>query len=340
MDFSLLLIPVGMEPILINHFNNKLASQNKTKPMKKYASLLLLVCFFAISCKKDHPASGTDPDVKTYNVKFNLSDFIQSVEHSTGHKIKVNGIKTNATPIPITNDYFKSIQYVVVEASGRIIRTFSIDSAASNFGVVSDKLPAGTYTVGIAAGQSGFKSLTSVETPNADGYRYFYNFNYPQWGDTFFSKFKITVNGDIDQNVTLSRIVGQLQINIEDAIPANVKTIVVIVNKDYFYYYYNTGKLDYSDLATLTTVVPDSAKGTVNFKASNIICNTITPFSVTITAYDANHKSVGAGVTVTNVTCEKNRRTILSGKLFNGLASNTFSIGINDWDPDPITITY
>ncbi|MGF7039507.1 hypothetical protein [Mucilaginibacter lappiensis] len=312
--------------------------------MKKYAPLLLLVCFFAFSCKKDH-RSGTDPDIKTYDIKFNLSDSTQLITNATGHKIKVNGVKTNATPIPITNDYFKSIRYVVYGAAGNVFRALNIDSTASNFGTISDKLPAGTYTIGIGAGKAGLKSILGYPAVGSD-YQYYYADNnnsnaavFP-WGDTFVGKFKITVQGDINQTVTLSRIVGQLEVNIEDAIPANVKTIVVTVNKDYYYYAFGAEQPNYSGLSTLTTVVPDAVKGTTNFKVDNIICNTITPFSVTITAYDANHKSVGAGVTVTNVICEKNRRTILSGKLFNGLVNNNFSIGINDWDPDPINVEY
>jgi hypothetical protein len=308
--------------------------------MKKYLPLLLVVCFFAFSCKKDHHP-GTDPDAKTYNVKFNLTGFTQSITSAASHK-KVNGIKTNATPVPVTNDYFKIIKYIVYDAYGHEVRNLSIDSTASNFGTISDKLPAGTYTIGIGAGKGGLQSV--LRDVVGSNYRYFYgvNSNSPTfpWGDTFVDKFKITLQGDINQAVTLSRIVGQLEVNIEDAIPANVKTIVVTVNKDYYYYTFGAEQPEVPDLATLTTIVPDAVKGSTNFKIDNIICNTITPFSVTITPYDANKKKINTGVTVTNVTCEKNKKTILSGKLFNSPVNNSFSIGINDWDPNTNTIQY
>jgi hypothetical protein len=303
--------------------------------MKKYLPLLLVVCFFAFSCKKDHHP-GTDPDAKTYNVKFNLAGFTQSITSATSHK-KVNGIKTNATPVPVTNDYFKIIKYVVYDASGQEIRSLSIDSAASNFGSISDKLPAGTFTIGIVAGKSNLRISSNNGKPSKYQF-YTYNSSKPNpisyaWQDTFFSKFTITVTGDINQAVTLSRVVAQLEVNIEDAIPANVKTIAVTVTNDYIYYSFNTDKPESPYLATFTTVVPDAEKGATNFKADNLICNTIDPFSVTITAYDANQKRVGISATVTNVTCEKNKKTILSGKLFSSPINDSFSIGFNDWDP-------
>lgn len=314
--------------------------------MKKYLLFLLVSSCFTLSCKKAHH-SDPDPDPKTYSVNFSLSGFRQAIASAPGSK-QVNGIKTNATPTPVTADYFKMIHYRVyntINTHYSLFHSLSIDSSASNFGTISDRLPAGNYTVGIAAGMAGLKFDERVFNTAGDvtsGISYGYaNPQNLAWKDAFFDKFELTVSGDINQNVTLSRVVGQLEVNIEDAIPVNAKTIAVTVTNDAFYYVFNTEQPEMTRPMTFTTLIPDVAKGKPNFKVSSLIANTVAPFVVKITCYDANQKNIGPGVTVPNVTCQKNTRTILSGKLFDYSSFDTFTIGINnDWDPTPIVIHY
>lgn len=301
--------------------------------MKKYLHLLLVVCFFAFSCKKDHH-SGTD--TKTYNVKFGLNTFTQSIVSAANNKVSVNSIKTNATPVPVTTSSFKIIKYLVFNASNALLRSVTIDSTSSNFDSITDQLPAGTYTFNIAAGQAGL----SYSTGNGNEGLY-YGPSSSAWKDTFFDSFQLTVSGDVNQNVTLSRMVAQLQLNIEDAIPVAVKSIVITVNSEYFFYSLYTHQLGGTGPLTYTTIIPDTAKGKTNFKINQIINNTIAPFSVTINSYDANQKLIGTGTLVTSVTCQKNTRTILSGRLYSGYPNNAFTVGLNNvWDPTPIVIHY
>ncbi|QEM11981.1 hypothetical protein [Mucilaginibacter rubeus] len=310
--------------------------------MKKYLPLLLGVYFFAFSCKKDHHP-GTDPDAKEYDVKFGLNGFTQSITTMAGKKTQTNGLQTNATPTPVTADYLKVVRYLVFgpgdySEEGPIFHSIVIDSTASNFGVISDRLPAGTYTVVVAAGKAGLQFSNS----NPKQIYYTKDVSYqPFWKDTFFDKFQLTVSGDINQDVTLSRIVAQLQINIEDAIPANAKTIIVNISDESRQYLIGTEKSGQMSSMTLTIVIPDAAKGKPNFKITSLMGNTSTPFAVKITCYDANQNAVGSGVTVPNVTCQKNTKTILSGKLFNYGTTDPFTIGINnDWDPTPVVAHY
>jgi hypothetical protein len=304
--------------------------------MKKYIPLLLVVCFFASSCKKNNH-SGTDPNTKTYNVKFALNGFTQSIESAPNSKVKVNSVKTNATPVPVTSDYFKVIYYLIGGVDNSISREVKIDSTAVNFGTITDNLPAGTYNVGIIAGQAG---LNYPDYPQGIFYVQSGISGTAPWKDTFMDKFQLTVSGDVNQNVTLNRIVAQLQLNIEDAIPAAVKSIVITIKNEYLYYLYPTEQPDNPSPVTFTTIIPDLAKGKTNFKINKIMNNTIIPFIVTINCYDANKNSIGSGITINNVTCQKNTRTILSGKLFSGASNNTFTVGLNDWDPTPIVVQY
>ncbi|MFC0517507.1 FimB/Mfa2 family fimbrial subunit [Mucilaginibacter angelicae] len=305
--------------------------------MKKYLSLLFLMCFFTFACKKKHDPVP-DPVQKVYKANFNLTGFTQSIAGVSNGKQHVNSVGTNAAPVPVTTDYFKVIKYLVYDANGNLFHSLTIDSTASNFGNISDNLPAGTYTIGIAAGQAGL-------TYNKDLNNVFYyassmGSSLP-WGDTFFNKSQLTVSGDVTRDVTLSRIVGQLEINIEDAIPAVAKSIDITIKNEYSYYSFANELPNSGSPEAFTTIIPEASKGKTNFKINKIIANTVAPFVVTITCYDANQKNIGQGAVINNVTCQKNTRTILSGKLFNGLSNNTFIINLNNnWDPTPIVIHY
>jgi hypothetical protein len=185
--------------------------------MKNAILYSILASMFFFSCKKDH---GSKPSNKTYSVKLNVAGFIQEISKS------INGIRVNSlgtTSIPATN-YLTELHYIAFNSSGRKISYLAQDSSSTNFGHISDNLPAGTYTIVVAAGKSGFRAVVpSVDALTTSYFTYDITtapYRVP-WKDSFLKKFQITVpQSDSSLTVNLNRIVGQLEINIDDAIPA------------------------------------------------------------------------------------------------------------------------
>lgn len=298
--------------------------------MKKKLLYGIILSVLLFSCKKDHN-SGTAK--KTYSVKFNVSDFIQTIGNAPSKK-EVNKIKTNATTIPISN-YLTQLYYYVFDSNGEIIHSLTQDSSTTNFGNIADNLPEGTYTIVIAAGKSGLSFQTNPPLLSQT------KLSYPgPWKDTFLKKFQITVSdGGVNQVVKLDRIVGQLEVNILDALPATAKSISIKISPESSGYSVGTSTPYTSGVdVTTTTDIPASAAGTTNYKTYCIVANTITPFTVSITCYDASKKVLGSAE-VTNVTCQPNTKTILSGNLAGG--NVVFKISLNSaWDPTTIQIPF
>jgi len=147
------------------------------------------------------------------------------------------------------------------------------------------------------------------------------------------------INSAVNQDVTLTRIVGKLEVDFNDVIPANAARVDMFLNKEDFTYLPGTMTVGTPDTVTTHFTVPDSVKGTSNYKFSQIVLNTFTPFSVTLTAYDsANH--VISTHAVSNVSCQQNKRTVLSGNFSNSSTPPGFSITLNPaWDT-PTVVHY
>jgi len=306
--------------------------------MKKAILYFAMATLFLFSCKKDHSGSNDKPAQKLYQVNFNLSGFTETISNSTNNKLKVNSLKTSAI-----TDYLKVLYYFVFDTGGKLVHSLTQDSTAANFGAISDNLPLGTYTVVIATGQKGLSvendAYGSTITKISDTYLYYGPSVTSPWKDTFFNKFQLTVSGtNVNQSVSGSRLVGQLEVNIEDAIPATASKMEITVTSESHQYYISTELAHSFDPYVITTPIPNAIKGTTNYKLDNILLNTYTPFTVKIVCYDASSKALGTAL-VTNVTCEKNKKTILSGELFG--SSNTFNITLNSaWDPTPIVVPF
>ena len=291
------------------------------------------------SCKKDQK-KGSVPPAETHKVNFNVSDFTETlVDHST-NKTHTDGLKTNATQ-PLSS-FIDEIYYFVFDKNGKFVHYFEQLSSASNFGSVSDELPAGTYTVVFAAGKSGLLIANDYSSQftqtNIVNFRLAGYGSLP-WLDTFFDKFQITVTkSDITQSITLDRIVSQLTVNVLDAIPANAYRIQVTAIS-YKNYYFSKGLVSGESAEfNQTFIIPAAAKGTTNYKVSLMTLNTETPSIVIIKCFDSSG-AIMASASVNNVVVHANTQTILTGNLFNGV-DNKFGITVNaKWDA-PIFVSF
>ncbi len=305
--------------------------------MKKAILYSMVMSLIFFSCKKDH-SPIQNPTEKTYSVKFNVSGFTEQIVNSTGGK-QTNSLQTNSVSIP-TAGYLTILYYYVFDNNGNFLHKITQDSTTTNFGSISDDLPSGTYTVVIAAGKAGFSSPSNVQAAiSAHLITYSPNTAAPKaWQDTFYGTFPLTVSGgSVSQAVTLSRIVGELEININDAIPANVASISVSLDQEDLQYNFATNKAAYPATVVKTITIPASEIGKTNFQGYTIVANTLTPFTVTITSYDASKHVVSAAI-VDGVSCQVNTRTILSGSLFG--SNNSFNVTLNTGWGTPIQIPF
>ncbi|MDB5126607.1 hypothetical protein [Mucilaginibacter sp.] len=231
------------------------------------------------------------------------------------------------------------------------------------FNVITDSLAAGNYTI-VVTGSSGAIIINTDKTSFGDPiYRPIRQSspttNYvdlaavyvaegvdaiPRSVEIYFAKCNVTI-GDTDatHSLTLNRIVGQLEVNLEDAIPNNVAYIQAGRSGEYkgfsFEYEVPFGETMIGDDERYADVTPNvitSADiGKTNYKLQRYILNTQVPITIVLKAYDAANNLI-VRKEINNVRFYKNKRTILSGKLFNtGPAATQFTISANQaWGPD------
>jgi hypothetical protein len=302
--------------------------------MKKAILFSVMASIFLFSCRKDH--SVTKPTQKTYQVNFTVSGFTEQILGSAPGKPHVNSLKTDAvTGLAASIDL---LYYYVYDSNGAQVSFVAQDSTSSNFGTIADHLQAGTYTVVFVGGKTGLNmnNGSKLGTASIEGYVP----SYVPWGDTFFQKFQLTVStGDVNQSVSLSRIVGELSVDILDKLPTNASSIAITVSQEYQLFGFDI-QAPYGTASDYTFTYPLSASalGTSNYKKSIIMINTITPFTVTIICYDVSKKIIAQSV-ITNVSLQANTQTILTGNLF--AADNGFNIGLNQgWDPTSINFQF
>lgn len=239
------------------------------------------------------------------------------------------------------------------------------------FSVMTDSLAAGTYTIVVTGSdkevgidnddigdfESSFTAYYPLLTPINGDFRsraavYIGESldAIPISQEIYFGKLQITVgNQNSTQSISINRIVGQLEVNLEDGVPNNVAYIGVIRLGEYEgYSFYNEvpfagtfvdGPLSDQDIDM--RIINAADKGKPNYKTDRFVMNTATPITIKIVAFDAN-LNVITQKTVNNVQIFKNRRTTLSGKLFStDPASQQFTITANQaWGPDAPVIHF
>lgn len=309
--------------------------------MKKlvYLSIILLtIC----SCKKDHSAN-VDPSDKKYAVDFNVSGFTQSTTGFSQSQQSNNVKKLDAATTTPLSSLISILYCVVYDSSGKVITTTQQSSTQTGFGSISLNLANGNYTVVFAGGQTNFTYVASLLSTD----KIYYAGNYPPnpFADTFYKKISLTVNNAASSSsIAMDRIVGQVQVVIQDALPAGVKSIAVQqTTQNYNYFMVETGLPVIVDTSSIyspgtTVTVPASSIGTTNYTVSFLTINTVVPFNVSVSVTKTNNTNYQNFITISGVTTQPNKTTVLTGKLFESDSATSgggFTIGVNQaWNPD------
>lgn len=304
--------------------------------MKRVLYSIVAVSMMFFSCSK-HNNPSPPPSGQKYTVKFNVG-FSQSIGPLTNSIIKTQGIKTNA--VDTVNDTLKNytgiLYYVVFDSNQHIVRNISQKATDADFGTITDQLLPGNYTVVIGAGEAHLKEDiygSGGHLTNAFYYQGFTspyvnpNDNYlpPFFANTFYKKMSITVgSSNASYSINLDRMVAQLEVIVQDAIPAGAKNLTVYINGDA------------SALATLNLAVVNTGNyfypltnlvaGTTNTTEYITVANTATPLTIEIKCIDAGGTTVFADKTITGVTFQAGATTVLTGNLFSAGSGQGFTV--------------
>jgi len=284
--------------------------------MKRTLLLSAVAAMLLFSCRKEHsaspPASG-----KKYRVSFNVTNF--GIKQSS-FALRHNAHNLASDTLTTLNNYFDVFHYVVYDEFRNTVTHIVQDSTMANMGTIVDSLPAGTYSISMVAGKKCLMVRDNFTTNNDYGY------GGQSWQDTFFDSFTLTVGTDnINQDVTLHRTVGKLELQITDAMPANADSLIFTVYEDAYSQDLLSGVYMGGPVTHRYAVnIPPSAIGKSNFTMDKLVGNCSFTFPVTITCKAADN-SVIASASVQNIATPANVKTILSGDLFSGLAGHNSS---------------
>jgi hypothetical protein len=291
--------------------------------MRKTLLLSAVAALFFFSCKKEHSGT-TKPSGKKYQVTFNVSNFTQgqtafSLRHNTSNQA------SSSDTLTTLNGYLDLLYYIVYDQFGHGYRLPTVqDSTNAHMGMITDSLPAGSYTVVLVAGKKGLLI-------NDYGFTATASFGYGgAWQDAFWNTFPLTVvNGSQTKTVTLNRVIGKLELQILDNIPATADSLTFSINPESFKRNNSDGFNDGEpfDSVKFTVAIPAGAKGQPNFTVDRIIGNTATAFTVSIACKDASNHILGSAV-ATNVVCHSNTKTVLAGDLFGHTGGNSQSFTV------------
>ena len=293
--------------------------------MKKVL-LFIAIALSLFSCKREHSVS-TAPAGKKYPVMFNITNF---TTHQGNFAIR-HGANHLADTVGASATGFDLLYYEVYDSFGAEVHNFVLvqDSTMVGFGTVTDSLGAGNYQIAFIGGKKGLQIAGAARIANAT-----FNYGGPEWYDTFWNTMTLTVGtSGISQNVTLKRVVGKLELDITDAIPANADSLIFNVNPEAARLRSDSGSPDGPPSGTVTYAekIPAGAIGTSNFTMDRLIANTAVPFTVTITCKNTSNAVIGSA-TVNNVSVQANMKTVLSGNLFGGTPpanSQTFTVKVD-----------
>ncbi|SHN23934.1 hypothetical protein [Chitinophaga sp. CF418] len=294
---------------------------------------LLVITLFACrqSEVKDVVPSDEQPStVAKKPITISIADFLQHEEDlRTGRKTEIDkgaGARGDSAKIC----YLKYFAYDTT--GGHLYSSESRDTMRyhDNWGTISDSLAPGKYTIILAAMENLMNELTwgapnfGYITPRAGG----------PLGQIFVRKMQLTVDTTPDPvklEVTLNRIVGQLTVSIEDALPAsdpNGYMMVSVVNAAFKY-----------ELGTEMPGPPGSSQYLERIEDrvfQGYVFGSDYEFNVVINYRD---KITGEERTKTieHVTCHTNKKTVLSGSIYAAPQPDKpgFSVKLNQsWGTD------
>lgn len=288
--------------------------------MKRSLLILLIAPLFFFSCKKE----SKNLSAEKYAVNIHVMNFTQK---QTSFALRHAASHLASDTLSNLNSYVDLLYYVVVDQNFNPVKTKVQDSTVANMGAFTDSLEAGTYYICMVAGKKG---LEFTGTPGFGGY---YDYSGKGWQDTFWASFTLIVgDSNLSRNVSLTRAVGKLEVQISDNIPTNADSLFITVDGDAIQKSILDSAFFVTHSITFPVAIPPSAKGNPNFTVDRLIGGISQSFHVTLTCKDAGGNVINT-VTTNPIFCYANKKTVLSGDLFTGITTGslpqTFTVKVD-----------
>lgn len=286
--------------------------------MKNLLPALALSCSILFACQKKEDLNPADTSQLT-NVTFSVSDFSQSdapINKSSGSILALGDTLRNHA------DYL----YAYIFSSNGSAAPVYLEqtSASATFGTISASLTPGPYIAVFVASRlpTNFNGITRYSSLSMQ----------PGMEDIFITnQYSFTVGAEAKtESVRLTRWTGAVEVNIEDAIPTNASKILIETPDDSSGWVFSAGQYTGADNTSSFKefALTSTDKGQVNRKFLMYIFNQSSGMVFKIKAFDSQNVLI-AEKTVNNVSVQRNRKTLLSGKLFSSTTS--FSITVNPY---------
>ncbi|WP_205513034.1 FimB/Mfa2 family fimbrial subunit [Longitalea arenae] len=308
--------------------------------MKKTIPALLLACVL-FACKKEKNAESNEPASDTkVPVKFSVQNLLLSQED-----MSENGrVQTDTSLKRFSNIYYMAYK-VNSNYENTNVSYISQDTVnnKSNFGVISDSLAPGTYTISLAATTEKLTVFGQGQWIYAQSYLGAKTGDEYRMGEFFHKMTTVTISAGDNPSaieVPLERKVGLVKLDFKDALPASDPN----------------GQVDFYVTNVCRSFTISNEQGTqphISYRLTlrRTSQTTWEDFLVSQSGYTVNinlnwkDKVTGAPMskTFTNVTIAPNKKTIISGYLYGAPLNpggGDYSLKLNQtWSSDSTVLS-
>jgi hypothetical protein len=320
-----------------------LTSSNPTPAVNCMRNIYLLIFFMIataiVSCSKKADLVENIQSDKLYDVKFSVSTFNTEI---VGLGVLSSLSIDNSSGTTVTNalgDQIASLEYVIYNSSGVMVKNATQANSLATFGSISEQLPAGDYKMYIVGSTTPFNIIPKENISQLFITPSIYNI-----GDWFVKTIDLKVTEQMQlQNLILDRVVGKIEVQITDAIPANTAKITLSSTSASWIHFSSPYERS-TEVRTVETILSSADIGKTDYKVSSFVIPLTTgsiTSDVSIRAYNASGSLIADKI-VKDVKVEKNKKTIMTGKLFTSTSSTAgLSVTVNaDWNIQTNNITF
>lgn len=291
--------------------------------MRKRLYYLFLALFIFVSCKNSDEVAVNQTYPLTINVK-NLKVDCLPVAKSASASKSVDSL---------LND-LGVLNYLVFDATGKFVHQKKQLKEDEAFGKIDDELKIGQYTVILISSTGELKmgvNATPLTTTKI--------ISSAISGDIFYKKLTVDVTPQgVTESLFLDRIVGCLQVSIEDRIADNIKTIELQVQNETPYFNVNTGEVETTNIEQRLVSASVNTSNRDSFKLGLLLMNNQVPLIAQLKFLDAANKTIMTRQLppIKNV---RGQRVSAEGKISEFMSSG-FSVGYNDTWSDTIVVRF
>lgn len=293
------------------------------------APLLSLICAFALlfsACSKEEAPAPKEE--ARYSVTFNVNSL--SHDMVPMQSIKPTGAKTGAGASGgKLSDAVNYLFYYAFNERGNKVKEMMQLATQSDFGQFVDLFGKGKYTVLVV----GRTQLTYDWFPDYNDHNAFYSHGLID--EVFYKKIDLVVaDSEVEQDVTLQRKGGMIEIDILGNIPVDISEIRYSITGVSEHFVAKTNRGNNNQTFTRSThFEPDGTQyhwdGGEPYKFYFFLDNDkATTATVRLTAFDRSQKLVAAKV-IKDIPVAVNKRTKLRGHLFENtgnISAQSFSV--------------